>query len=335
MRALRQKFLAGACFGLALGVAHADEEAARWLSRMNDALATRNYDGTFFHLRNGEIETLRIIHRVDNGRVSERLVSLDGSGREIVRNENELTCYLPDQRRVLVEQREERGGLLGTLPAFDAGMSEYYRIEMLPPGKLLKRDTQVIAVTPKDSFRYGYRVWIDEKTAMPLKTQICDDKGNVVEQILFANLKLPGTIPRTAVQAQVNSEGFQWVRQQAPPSQAQSQALGTMWRALQVPPGFRLTATSSQVMEGSKAPVAQLVYSDGLASVSVFIETKSREHDAMKGLARVGSAFTYSITVKGHQVTAVGEVPAQTVQFIANSMKPGSEAPAALTERAP
>lgn len=333
MRSLSQRIFAGACFGLALGAAHADDDAARWLSRMNEALATRNYDGTFFHLRNGEVETLRIIHRVDGGLVSERLVSLDGSGREIVRNQGELTCYLPDQRRVLVEQRDERGGLLGTLPAFDAGMSEYYRIEKLPPGKVLKRDTQVIAVTPKDSFRYGYRVWIDERTAMPLKTQVCDDKGNVIEQILFANLKLPGAIPKAAVQAQVRSEGFQWVRQQSPPSQ--SHVLNSMWRALQVPPGFRLTATSSQVMDGSKVPVSQLVYSDGLASVSVFIETKSREHDAMKGLARVGSAFTYSITVKGHQVTAVGEVPAQTVQFIANSMKPGAEMPPALTERAP
>ncbi len=333
MRALPQRLIAGACLGLALGVAHADEVAARWLSRMNEALATRNYDGTFFHLRNGTVETLRIIHRVDGGRVSERLVSLDGSGREIVREEGELTCYLPDQKRVLVEQREERGGLLGTLPAFDGSMSDYYRIERLKPGNVLRRDTQVIAVTPKDAFRYGYRVWIDEKTSMPLKTQICDDKGNVVEQILFASLKLPESIPRSAVQAQVKSEGFQWVRQQAPPDQ--SHVLNTMWRALQVPPGFRLTATSSQVMDGSKAPVAQLVYSDGLASVSVFIETKSREHDAMKGLARVGSAFTYSITVRGHQVTAVGDVPAQTVQFIANQMKPGGEMPPALSERAP
>ena len=329
---MRQRLLAGVCLGFALGTAHAEDDAARWLDRMNEALAARNYDGIFFHLRNGEVETLRIIHRVDGGRVSERLVSLD-SGREIVRNQGELTCYLPDQKRVLVEQRDERGGLLGTLPAFDAGMSEFYRIEKLRPGRVLRRDTQVIAVTPRDAYRYGYRVWIDERTAMPLKTQVCDDKGNVIEQILFANLTLPASIPKSAVQPQVKSDGFAWVRQQTPPNKPPG--LGLMWRALQVPPGFKLTATSSQVIEGSKAPVAQLVYSDGLASVSVFIEAKSQEHDAMKGLARVGSTFTYSITVKGHQVTAVGDVPAQTVQFIANSMKPGVELPPSITERAP
>lgn len=320
---------------LALGAARAEDDAARWLDRMNEALASRNYDGTFFHLRNGKVETLRIIHRVDRGRVSERLVSLDGSGREIVRSQGELTCYLPDQKRVLVEQRDDRGALLGTLPAFDDAMSEHYNIEKLQPARVHGRDMQVIAVAPRDSYRYGYRVWIDEDTAMPLKTQVCDDKGNVIEQILFANLTLPASIPAAAVRPQVDSKGFQWVRQQTPPTDAP--VLGLMWRALQVPPGFKLTATSSQVMEGSKAPVAHLVYSDGLASVSVFIETRSREHEAMKGLARVGSAFTFSTTVKGHQVTAVGEVPAQTVQFIANSMKPGTEAPppALAIERSP
>ena len=330
---MSQRILAGACLTLALGAAYADDDAGKWLDRMNKALTTRNYDGTFIHLRNGKPEMLRIIHRVEGGRVSERLVSYEGSGREIIRNQNELTCYLPDQRRVLVEQLADRGGLLGTLPAFNAGLADFYRLEKLPRGRVLSRDTQVIAVIPRDSFRYGYRVWIDENTAMPLKTQVCDDKGNIVEQILFANLTLPDSIPKSAVQPQVNSEGFQWVRQQAPLDNPP--VLGLMWRALQVPPGFKLTATSSQMMEGSKAPVAQLVYSDGLASVSVFIETKSRQTDSMKGLARVGSAYTFSRTVKGHQVTAVGEVPAQTVQFIANSVNPGADLPRAMTERAP
>lgn len=333
MSSTSQRIFASACLTLALSAAQADDDAGKWLDRMNKALTTRNYDGTFIHLRNGKVETLRIVHRVEGGRVWERLVSLEGSGREIVRNQDELTCFLPDQRRVLVEQRADRGGLLGTLPAFTAGLAEYYRLEKLPRGRVLSRDTQVIAVNPRDAFRYGYRVWIDESTAMPLKTQVCDDKGNVVEQILFANLTLPDSIPKSAVQPQTKSEGFQWVRQQTPPDNPP--VLGLMWRALQVPPGFKLTATSSQMMEGSKAPVAQLVYSDGLASVSVFIETKSRQTDAMKGLARVGSAYTFSRTVKGHQVTAVGEVPAQTVQFIANSVNPGADIPPAMSERAP
>ncbi len=99
-----------------------------WLEKMNQALATRNYDGTFFHLSEGRVETLRIVHRVSAGRVTERLQSLDGSGREFVRNNGELTCYLPDQHTVLVESRPDRGPFLGALPHFGAGVNDFYRM---------------------------------------------------------------------------------------------------------------------------------------------------------------------------------------------------------------
>ena len=100
------------------------------------------------------------------------------------------------------------------------------------------------------------------------------------------------------------------------------------WRASKVPPGFRLTATRTQLLEGSTSPVTHLVYSDGLASVSVFIENRPSQPDQFKGLAKVGSAFTFSTTTQGHQVTAVGEVPPQTVQVIAHSTQPESPPPA-------
>ncbi len=321
---MQERVLTGICLALVLSTASAaDDDARAWLERMNRALATRNYDGTFFHLRNGKVETLRIIHRVENGKVEERLVSLD-SGREIVRNDKELTCYLPDQRRVLVEPRQDEGPLLGTLPDFDAAVTENYKLEKLPAARLLGRNTQVIAVNPNDAYRFGYRLWIDDETALPLKTQLCDERGNVVEQVLFANITLPDSIPRAAVRSQVDARGLQWVKQPAP-TQA-SESIAQLWRAGKVPPGFRLKATNTQLMDGSTSPVAHLVYSDGLASVSVFIETKSPDREQMNGLARVGSAFAFSTTVRGHQVTAVGEVPAQTVQLIAHSTKPDVDA---------
>ena len=94
------------------------DDPREWLQKMNQALATRNYDGTFFHLSEGRVETMRIVHRVRAGRVTERLQSLDGSGREFVRDNGELTCYLPDQHTVLVEPRPDRGPFLGSLPQF-------------------------------------------------------------------------------------------------------------------------------------------------------------------------------------------------------------------------
>lgn len=323
MTPLPQRFLLGVTLALALNCALADEDARAWLERMNKELATRNYDGTFIHFRNGKVETLRIIHRVEGGKVSERLVSLDGSGREVIRNEDELTCYLPDQRKVLVEPRQDRGPLMGTLPTFASSLSEYYQFEKQAPDRVFGRRTQVIAVSPRDGYRFGYRLWIDERTAMPLKTQLCDEKGNVMEQILFTNISMPERIPKSEVQAAVRSDGFQWVRQQTPP---EKQPILDAWQVGEVPPGFRLTANTRQLMEGSNEPVAHLVYSDGLASVSVFIEMKAQQPAQLRGFARVGSAVTFSTTVRGHLVTAVGEVPKKTVQLIAHSVKPTAEA---------
>ena len=308
------------------GVLAAAEEPRQLLERMNQALTTRNYVGTFVHFANGHSSTMRILHRVEHGRVTERLVSLDGSGREIIRNDQELTCYLPDQRRVLVESRPEGGSLLAALPTFDASLADHYQVIKLAPGRLLGRSTQVIAVNPRDAFRFGYRLWIDEGTALPLKTQLCDEKGNVVEQILFANIVVPDSLPESAVEPRVNTEGMQWVRQPAPSTSGATFA--SNWRASKVPPGFRLTATGTQLLEGSTSPVTHLVYSDGLASVSVFIENRPAQPDQFNGLAKVGSAFTFSTTTQGHQVTAVGEVPPQTVQLIAHSTQPDSPPPA-------
>lgn len=307
------------------------DDPREWLEKMNKALATRNYDGTFFHLSGGRVETMRIVHRVRAGRVTERLQSLDGSGREFVRANDELTCYLPDQHTVLVEQRPNNGPFLGSLPQFDASVTDFYRIEALPATHILGRPARVIAVNPKDQFRFGYRLWLDEKTAMPLKTQLVDPRGQVIEQIFFARLDMPETIPDVDLAPTVRTEGMRWVRQGPSPDSA-SAALGA-YRASQLPPGFRLTVQGAQTLGGASAPASHLVYSDGLATVSVFVEEQSAKapgaavspdaqpEPPVQGLARVGSGYAFSTIVQGHQVTAVGEVPAQTVEFIAHSVK--------------
>ena len=310
------------------------DDPREWLEKMNRALATRNYDGTFFHLSDGHVETMRIVHRVRAGRVTERLLSVDGSGREFVRNNDELTCYLPDQHTVLVEPRQDRGPFLGSLPQFGADVNEYYTLEELPVAHVLGRSARVILVNPKDQFRFGYRLWLDENTAMPLKTQLCDSKGQVIEQILFARLEMPENIPDSDLTPTVHTEGMRWVHQGASHDSA-SPALSA-YRASELPPGFHLTVSGAQTLGGATTPATHLVYSDGLATVSVFVEA---ERDAkpgtddkpsapaeppMQGLARVGSGFAFSTVVQGHQVTAVGEVPAQTVEFIAHSVKSSS-----------
>lgn len=316
------------------------EDPREWLEKMNRALATRNYDGTFFHLSDGRVETMRIVHRVRAGRVTERLLSLDGSGREFVRNNDELTCYLPDQHTVLVEPRQDRGPFLGSLPQFGNDVNQFYDIEALAKSHVLGHAAQLIAVTPKDQYRFGYRLWLDENTAMPLKTQLCDSRGQVIEQILFARLDMPDSIPDSDLMPAVRTEGMRWVRQ-GPSHDSASPALSA-YRASELPPGFRLTVSGAQTLGGASVPATHLVYSDGLATVSVFVEAQrdakpgtddkssAMPEPPMQGLARVGSGFAFSTVVQGHQVTAVGEVPAKTVEFIAHSVKSysGSDLPA-------
>lgn len=330
--------LIAALFALISTANAADREARQWLERMSEALATRNYEGRFFHLRDSRSEAMRIYHRVDSkGRVTERLVSLDGSGREIIRNQTEVVCYLPDRRTVLVEKRTDDSSLLAAVPAYNDQLEAHYNIERGPFTKALGRRTQVINVTPRDQFRYGYRLWLDDETAMPLKSQLCDRDGKVIEQILFAELNFRDRIPADSLKPSITGEGFRWIRQDARPQLAAGQVGG--WGVIRLPAGFRLTAWRIQLIAGSDVPVQHLVYSDGLASVSVFIEPRNPQAEPVRGLAKVGAAFAFSRALDDHQVTAVGEVPPVTLEAIAAGVTkegaPAAAAPARPTPATP
>ena len=316
-------------FGLLLMSAAAAEEPQKWLERVNQALTTLNYDGVFSHWQGGRVETLRIIHRVQNGTVTERLVSLDSSGREFIRKGPELACYLPDQRTVLVERQSPATLLLGSLPNFDANTSEFYDIKAVRRTRLLGRKTQLIAVTPKDEYRYGYRLWVDEATGTPLRTELCNAQGQVIEQVVFASISWPDRIPDSMFKPDFSTEGFQWLRAQSGPVTAGSQVT---WGAIHLPPGFHLSVRAAQKMPGLPDPVDHLVFTDGIASVSVFVEQRTHSDHVLSGSVQVGSSSTFATIIDGHPVTAVGEVPPQTVRFIANSVAEQRAAPPAALE---
>jgi sigma-E factor negative regulatory protein RseB len=307
---------------------------AQWLERMNQALTTRNYDGTFSHWQGGRVEMLRIVHRVQDGTVSERLASLDGSGREFIRTGASLACYLPDKRTVVVEDRPGQQSLVG-FPAFDAQTAAFYDIREVARMRLNRRDTHVITVAPKDEYRYGYRLWIDHSTGMPLKTQLCDAHGHVIEQMVFASLTLNPHLTDAAFRPELSTEGFTWLRSDPPPAAATAALLA--WRARQLPPGFRMTVQSAQTLPGSSGPVDHLVFSDGVASVSVFVEQLARPpsgaSEVVAQSATVGSSSAFSTVIDGHKVTAVGEVPPDTVRLIATQVQALAQDPTLPVQR--
>ncbi len=299
--------------GVALGA-----EPKDWLERMNRALTSRNYIGVFTHNHGGRVETLRIIHRVRGRDVSERLLSLDGPGREFIREGDELTCYFPDKRTVLVERRAPDGLLLGALPSLDSRDSLVYEIRGGERERLLGRNTRVVALHPRDEYRYGYRLWIDEETSMPLKTQLCDSSGTVIEQIVFSAIDLPERIPDAMFKPSMDASTYRWLRADR---RVATNVAPALWEAMRLPPGFRMATRSAQAMPGSSEPVAHLVFTDGIASVSVFVEPRKPDSKPAEGPARVGSSSAFSTVVDGHQVTVVGEVPPSTVEFIAREVK--------------
>jgi len=182
-------------------------------------------------------------------------------------------------------------------------------------------------VSPKDEFRYGYRLWIDERTALPQKTQLCDARGHVIEQIVFSELAQSSHIPDTAFKPDVSTDGFQWLRNETPAGKEPAPASASIvWNALKLPPGFKMRAHSAQVLPGSTDPVDHVVFTDGMASVSVFVETRPKPaagqpQTVEEETATVGSSSAYSTVSNGRKVTAVGEVPPATVRFIANSVR--------------
>lgn len=330
-----RRVLALAVAGLVTAVAPAAQGSAveprQWLERMTEALASLSYDGLFIHSAGPQFETMRIVHRTEAGRSLERLVSLDGSGREIVRTAEEVHLYMPDRRVVLVEPRSDEGSLLKALPAPGPQLDALYVLETRPAHRLLGREVRVLDIRPRDGYRYGYRLWLDQATAMPLRSEVLDSRGRAVESIHFTQLQVGEKVDATQLQPAIDATGYQWIRAGR---RAEPRAAGAGWLPRRMPPGFRLVGQHTQAVPGVPIPKQHLIFSDGFASVSVFIEPAPAKGPVPPESSSVGSANAFSTQVHGHVVTAVGEVPPATVREIATSFAPAEPDPTATARPA-
>jgi sigma-E factor negative regulatory protein RseB len=304
------------------------DEAREWLSRMENAVESLSYEGTFVHMVGNHLETMHVIHRAVDGQVAERLYSRDQPGREILRQNGKVTCIFADQQTVLVERRGSRHGapLLGALLESSSDIEHWYAFEMAGEESKLGRDASIIEIRPQDDFRYGHRLWIDQETAIPLKVQLLDPSGRTVEQIQFVSIVVPAEIPDARLQPNVQLDGFTWFEQDAAPRDPA--APEAAWRVADPPPGFTLSESRVRTLPGGDHPVEHLVYTDGLASVSVFVEPAEASDDGeLAGLSRMGAAHAFTLVIDGRQVTAVGEVPPKTVERMARSLRAVEAAP--------
>jgi sigma-E factor negative regulatory protein RseB len=299
------------------------DDARGWLERMEEAVESMSYEGTFVHMVGESIETMHVIHRSVDGQVAERLFSRDQPGREILRHNDKVTCIFADKRIVLVEWRKGRRGapLLNAVPRDSRDVEQWYEFREAGDGRKLGRAAVVIEVRPRDGYRYGHRLWLDQITAMPLKIQLLDRGGVAVEQIQFVSLVLPAEISDARLLPGVEVDGFTWYEQDRSAASPESDDAGVGWTVEEAPPGFRLTQARSRTLPGAAHPVEHLVFTDGLASVSVFIEPAGETDQELSGLSRMGAAHAFTLILDGQQITAVGEVPPDTVERFARSLR--------------
>ncbi|MGE5154720.1 MAG: MucB/RseB C-terminal domain-containing protein [Bdellovibrio bacteriovorus] len=291
-----------------------DQERARdLLEHMNRALRSLGYEGTLVHLSENHLETLHLVHRIDGGRVQERLVSLSGPVRAVTRQRDRVTCVMPDGQPISVKSHLGPN-LLRSDRIEPALLADRYQFAIEGVARVAGRDTDVIAIKPRDALRYGYRLHLDRATRLPLKTDLIDLGGEPLEQLMFTSLVLQddtGNSEIAPASASADSDG---------PGFPDS----TRWRFDGRPPGFE--PVMYDVLRGpSGTDVDHFVFSDRLSAYSVYIEPGTTE--GLVGVTRTGAIHAAGGQIDGHQVTVVGEVPAATVEAALAGVRAESGAP--------
>ncbi len=304
--------LTASCAALAQDVGPHD-----WLNKMAGAVRTTNYEGTVIRLQNGTIEALKVVHMVSDGVIHERVVVQEGNGLEIIRIGNEVKCILPDKRSVLVEEWNDQSTLFSTLPSSDIRFGNEYDVSIVRKERVAGRKAVLLAIRPHDEYRFGHRLWLDIETGFPLQTELIGDDGDTIAQVKFADISLENEIHANALVSSIDTENFSWF---VNPKRKINHGIDTAWISDDLPPGYRTVSTHEEELPGRASPVTHILFSDGLANVSVFIAPAEKQRPARR--SRVGSSHSYSVQLGEYRVTAVGEVPAATAERIATSMRP-------------
>lgn len=285
------------------------------LERAQQAARKLDYSGVYVQQRGHEVSSTRIVHLHDGKFAQERLQRLDGPPSETLRRGEELTTYLPQQKRLLIESRGVQPGFPGLVTLRREQLETHYTFRRFVGDRVAGRASHAIALDPRDAYHYGYRFWSDASSGLLLRAQTVSENGDVVEQVAFTELKVGG-IPPSLLRPEVgDTRGWRTDRVAAHTVDLSA------WRVRWLPGGFeKVTSVNRTIgMPGAEREVAQLLYSDGLAGLSVFIElwTPSRSASPLQfgALNMVG---------KRHGkfwLTIVGEVPMAAIRRVADAIE--------------
>jgi len=291
-------------------------EGMRLVRQMANAARQLNYSGTFVYRHGAQIETSRIWHLTDASGDYERLETLDGPPREIVRNNEEITCFYPAAKTAKMERWTPGRRFPAVVSEQLSAVVANYTIRKGPIARVAGYDCQLTVLEPRDHLRYGHEFCAELRSGLPLRARTLNERNEVVELFAFTQVQIGGEIPREKLQPSYDASLPGWKIEQT--------AIGANvepdlpWAVLNPPAGFRKVLELKRTIHGKST--AQLVFSDGLAAVSVFLEPSVAGARAAQELTQQGAINIFIRPQAGYTVTALGEAPASTVMQFGNSV---------------
>ena len=299
---------------------YAERGVNEWLMRMHEASRARSYIGTFVvSSSGGSLSSARIWHVCDGDLQIERVENLTGAPRSTFRRNDEVVTFLPESRVVRTEKRESLGLFPNLLKAGETSIPEFYAARRTGNDRVAGFDADVVLLAPRDNLRFGYRIWSEKKTGLVVKLQTLDTEGHVLEQAAFSELQMDAPV-RADKLAQMMSSTEGWRVERAEASRTSAAAEG--WAMKAVVAGFRPVSCFKRPSASAPAEgTMQWIFTDGLASVSLFVEAYDRQRHVQEGLFAAGATQTLTQRMQEWWLTAVGEVPAATLRAFAQGLE--------------
>lgn len=305
--------------------APAQRSTSEWLLRMHEASRRKAYIGTLVVSSGSSMASSRIWHVCDGEQQMERIESLSGPPRSTFRHNAEVITFSPQSKVALVETRESLGLFPGLLNSPDTAIDEFYTAHLIGAERVAGFDADVVQIEPKDKLRFAYQVWSEKKSGLVVRLQTLDAQKRVLEQVAFSELQLDAPVSMSKLtQMMAKTDDYRVERPEMIKTSAQAEG----WALKTLVPGFKSMSCYRrpvQAGQGAGGFAVQWIFSDGLATVSLFIEGFVPGHHGPEGLRVMGATHTLSRRVPdkagGWWLTVVGEVPAQTLQAFALALE--------------
>ena len=299
---------------------HASTEGHQLINKMLNQVDQVNYQGNFVFIHNGKLDTMHIVHGVVDGNIKEKLTSLSGEPREVVRDDKAVTCIWPLRKLVTVDPSSSYHGIPSIVPKELESLEENYQVIEQGRDRVAGQYCQLLAIKPIDHYRYGYKLCIQPETGMLLRSKMIHPRGGTLEEVMFTELEYLDSVNDDLFEPENDTEDFAFRKANFADTKAKHK-VNNAWRFSRLPPGFTVSKVSQRKMPTSDEPVQHMVISDGVATVSVFIIKPRSSQSIREGSSRRGSINAFSKGFADHQITVLGEVPNATVEMIGLSIE--------------